>query len=125
MARPLAPLLTLLERAADAARLRPQVIEEALDLPRGGWEELLAGRRVLRVRHLLALAHLLRVPAEDLQDAGLPEAKSAARLRLADWLDRTPRFAKTAPEGDLQALIHDLVRRELGTREKPDFVPES
>lgn len=104
------------------------MIEDALELPRGGWEELLAGRRVLRVRHLLALARLLRVPPEDLLDAGLPDARSAAPLRLTDWVDPTPRFAKEAPAGDLQALIRDLVRRELDAREqlsKPDSVPGS
>lgn len=129
MAHPLSPLLALFERAAAAARLRRRVIEDALGLPRGGWEELLAGRRVLRVRHLLAFARLLRVPPEDLLDAGLPDAGSAAPLRLADWIDPTPRFAKEAPAGgDLQILIRDLVRRELEAREqlsKTDSVPGS
>src|SRR5262245_30316804 len=71
MSRKLKPLREVLQRAVDVARLRRRTIEQALALPRGGWDDLVAGRRVLRVRHLLALARLLSVPPEDFLDAGL------------------------------------------------------
>jgi hypothetical protein len=128
MSRQLKPLREVLQRAVAAARLRPQTIEQALALPRGGWDELAAGRRVLRVRHLLGLARLLKVPPEDLLDAGLPDASSPAGPRLTDWIEPKPRFAGTSPTGDLKALVRDTVRRELEARDGPSGpapVPES
>src|SRR5436309_15675236 len=119
MSRQLKPLREVLQRAVTAARLRPQQIEQALALPRGGWDELASGRRVLRVRHLLALARLLQVPPEDLLDAGLPEASPPAGPRLTDWLEPRPPFAGASPVGDLQTLAREAVRRELDTRGEP------
>jgi hypothetical protein len=128
MSRQLTPMREVLRRAVAAARLRRQTIERALALPSGGWEDLASGRRVLRVRHLLALAHLLKVPPEDFLEAGLPDASSPAGLRLTDWIEPArPRFASASPAGDLQILIRDAVRRELETREQalePDPVPK-
>jgi hypothetical protein len=120
MASQLTPLLEVLQRAVDAARLRSQTIEQALDLPRGGWDELASGRRVLRVRHLLALARLLGVPPGDFLDAGLPDASSLKGLRLTDWIDPAPRFASPPPLGDLETLIRDTIRRELEAFAKAD-----
>jgi hypothetical protein len=117
MSRKLNPLREVLRRAVAAARLRRSTVEQALDLPRGGWDELAAGHRVLRVRHLLALARLLSVPAEDFLNAGLPEA-SPSGLRLAHWIEPAqPRFASESP-ADLQTLIRESVRRELETVKK-------
>jgi hypothetical protein len=118
MSRQLKPLREVLQRAVAAARLRPQTIEQALALPRGGWDELAAGRRVLRVRHLLGLARLLKVPPEDLLDAGLPDATPPAGPRLRDWIDPQPRFADVPLARDLQTLIRDTVRRELDGPER-------
>ncbi|HEV7786221.1 MAG TPA: hypothetical protein VGQ28_12835 [Thermoanaerobaculia bacterium] len=118
MSRQLNPLREVLRRAVAAARLRRKTIEQALNLPPGGWDELAAGRRVLRVRHLLALARLLSVPSEDLLEAGLPE-DSPSGLRLADWIEPArPRFASASPAEDMQTLIRETVRRELGTLKK-------
>jgi transcriptional regulator with XRE-family HTH domain len=115
MSRQLTSLREVLRRAVAAGRLRQRTIEQALALPRGGWDELASGRRVLRVRHLLALARLLSVPPEDFLEAGLPEVSSPTGLRLTDWIDPAqPRFASASPAGDdLQTLIRDTVRREL------------
>jgi hypothetical protein len=114
MSRKLTPLREVLGRAVAAARLRQKTVEQALALPPGGWDELTSGRRVLRVRHLLVLARLLSVPAEDFLEAGLPELSPPAGLRLADWIEPArPRFKSTSPPGDLQILIRDSVRREL------------
>lgn len=127
--RQLKPLREVLQRAVAAARLRHQQIEKALALPRGGWADLASGRRVLRVRHLLALARLLGVPSEDLLDAGLPDAAPPAGPRLADWLEpRRPHFASAPAGDDLQALVRDAVRQELDARKEPAEpapVPES
>lgn len=128
MSRQLKPLREILQRAVAAARLRSRTIEEALALPRGGWDDLASGRRVLRVRHLLALARLLSVPPEDLLNIGLPDASPPAGPRLTDWLEPRPRFAGASPAGDLQALAREAVRRELNTRGEPsegDPVPGS
>jgi hypothetical protein len=114
---PLEPLRKVLRRAVEAGRLREWAIEQALELPRGGWDELASGRRVLRVRHLLALAPLLAVPPEDFLTAAFPEASPPAGPRLADWIDPPrPPFAAASPppaEDDLQTLIREIVRREL------------
>src|SRR5436309_114819 len=80
MSRELKPLREVLQRAVAAARLHVRTVEQALGLPVGGWDELLSGQRVLRVRHLLALARLLRVPPADFLEIGLPEASRAADL---------------------------------------------
>jgi hypothetical protein len=129
MSRELKPLREVLQRAVVAARLRPRTVEQALELPRGGWDDLLSGRRVLRVRHLLALARLLSVPPEDLLDAGLPDASSPAGPRLLDWIDPArSRSARASSAGDLRTLIRDTVRRELDAREsrsETDPVPRS
>jgi transcriptional regulator with XRE-family HTH domain len=112
--RELSPLRAVLERAVAAARLPVRTVEEALGLPRGGWDGLLSGGRILRVYHLLALARLLDVPPGDFLDLGLPEANRAADLRLADWLAASqPRFKPPAPTPDWQAMIRDAVRQEL------------
>lgn len=117
MSRKLNPLREVLKRAVAAAHLRRKTVEQALDLPPGGWDQLAAGRRVLRVRHLLALARLLSVPAEDFLEAGLPEA-SPSGLRLANWIEPAqPRFASPSP-ADLQTLIRESVRSELETLKK-------
>jgi hypothetical protein len=117
MSRKLNPLRDVLQRAVAAAHLRRRTVEQALDLPPGGWDELADGRRVLRVRHLLALARLLGVPAEDFLEAGLPEA-SPSGMRLANWIEPPqPRFASPSP-ADLQTLIRESVRRELENLKK-------
>ena len=121
MSRKLTPLREVLRRAAAAARLRQKTIEQALALPRGGWDELTSGRRVLRVRHLLAFARLLSVPPEDFLEAGMPELSSPTGVRLTDWIDPArPRFASASPGGDLQTLVRDTIRRELDALEKED-----
>ena len=119
MSRELKPLRAVLKRAVAAARLHRRTVEQALELPPGAWDEVVAGRRILRVRHLLALAQLLGVPPEDFLEAALPEASRPAGRRLADWLDPAqPRFKNAQPAEDWQALIEEAVRREIdGARE--------
>ena len=113
MSRQLAPLREVLRRVLP----RPGCGGGRWSRPwscRAEGDELVAGQRVLRVRHLLALARLLSVPAEDFLAAGLPDMGSPTGLRLTDWIDPPqPRFASASPAGDLQALIRDAVRREL------------
>jgi transcriptional regulator with XRE-family HTH domain len=119
--RELNPLRAVLQRAVAAARLPVRTVEEALGLPKGGWERLVAGGRILRVYHLLALARLLDVPPGDFLDLALPEANRAADLRLADWFTPSkPRFKPPVkppePAPDWQTMIRDAVRRELKAR---------
>ena len=112
MSRELNPLREVLKRAVDAARLPVRTVEEALGVRAGGWDLILSGERVLRVRHLLALAGLLRVPPADFLEIGLPEASRAAELRLTWWIDPA-RPLSAAAAGDWQARIADAVRSEL------------
>jgi hypothetical protein len=117
MSRELKPLREVLQRAVVAGRLPVRTVEQALDLPAGGWDQLLSGYRVLRVRHLLALARLLRVLPADFLEIGLPEPSRAAELRLSQWLEPAkprPRNAETMPtKADWQARIEEAVRHEL------------
>src|SRR5258707_6652681 len=126
MSREQKPLREVLKRAVAAARLSRPTIEQALELPRGGWDELVDGHRILRARHLVGLARLLSVPAEDFLAAGLPEVSQPAVLRLTDWIDPPqPRFKSAKPVEDLQTLIRDAVRRELDAlRESEDSTAE-
>jgi hypothetical protein len=115
--RELSPLRAVLQRAVAAARLPVRTVEAALGLPRGGWEGLVSGSRILRVYHLLALARLLDVPPGDFLDLGLPEANRAADLRLADWFTPSkPHFKPPEPASDWQTMIRAAVRQELQAR---------
>jgi transcriptional regulator with XRE-family HTH domain len=113
--RELKPLRGVLQRAVAAARLHQRTVEQALDLPTGGWDDLMAGKRILRVRHLLALSRLLGVPPGDFLEVALPEASRTAERRLADWIEPAqPRFGNPQPAGeDWQSLVEEAVRREL------------
>jgi transcriptional regulator with XRE-family HTH domain len=102
-ARELNPLRAVLQRAVAAARLPERTVEEALGLPRGGWEQLVSGRRILKVYHLLALARLLDVPPGDFLALGLPEAGRAADLRLADWIAPRPPFKPPAHKDETRS----------------------
>jgi transcriptional regulator with XRE-family HTH domain len=130
VSRELKPLHEVLQRAVAAARLHVRTVEQALGLPVGGWDQLLSGDRVLRVRHLLALARLLRVPPADFLEIGLPEASRAAELRLSHWLEPAkPRSRSAQPtptKDDWQARIEEAVRRELqaAAERQPLRVPE-
>jgi len=112
-ARELSPLRAVLRRAVAAARLPVRTVEEALGLPRGKWGQLMSGRRILRVSHLLALARLLDVPPGDFLDLGLPEANRTADRRLSDYLAQRPPFKAPDP-ADWETRVRDAVRRELG-----------
>jgi transcriptional regulator with XRE-family HTH domain len=109
--RELKPLRAVLARAVAAARLSSRTVENALGLRRGGWTEILSGKRILRVSHLLALARLLDVPPGDFLDLGLPKVNQAADRRVASWF--SPPFKPPAPAADWEAAIRDAVRREL------------
>jgi hypothetical protein len=112
-AREQSSLRAVLQRAVSVARLPVRTVEEALGLPRGAWEHLLSGRRILKVYHLLALARLLDVPPGDFLDLGLPEASRAADRRPADWFASRPPFKPPEPAADWETVVRDAVRREL------------
>jgi hypothetical protein len=127
MSRELNPLREILSRAVAAGRLPVRTVEQALDLPAGGWGQLLSGQRVLRVRHLLALARLLRVPPADFLEIGLPEANRAAELTLSQWLEPAPPRSRniepTPTKDDWRERIEDAVRRELDAAPQRDPIP--
>jgi hypothetical protein len=79
-------LRQILARAIEATNLPSRDVERALKLRNGTLGKLLDGTLELRVEHLTALAHLLRVPPADLLRLGCPRTRTAATYRLSDWL---------------------------------------
>lgn len=121
----------VLRDAVKASRLPVREIERALRLGSGRLEDLLEGTIELRVRHLVALAELLRVPPGDFLELGFPEATRGAEHRLAEWIGPPrPKFkaksrAAAAPAlpDELATAIRAAVRQELeatGRRAAPD-----
>ena len=107
----------LVRQVLDQTRLTKRRLEEEIGLGHGTLEQLLAGRQDLRVRHLLALARLLRVAPHQLLEIGCPEATAAAEQDLAVWLGRPQEPAKQVAdlsEATVRALVRDELVRLLG-----------
>lgn len=118
MDRDLKTLHDLVRQVLDQTRMTKRSLEEEIGLAHGTLEQLLSGRQDLRVRHLLALARLLRVPPHQFLQVGCPEATAAADQDLAVWLGRPSEPAKPAapiPEDQIRALVRDELRRLLGS----------
>ena len=91
-----------------------------MGLGHGSLERILDGRNDLRVRHILALAKLLKIPPQDFLEVGVPQ-EAGTKYRLKDWIMppafQPPNAAKTteAPAADLGQLVRDAVQEALGT----------
>ena len=115
-------LLEVVAEAVRVARLPVRELETALGINHGSLSAMLRGRLELRVRHLVALAKVLRVPPGDFLELGCPDATASARFRLASLSEplglgaaaATP-LPKTVEE--LGALIRASVREELAKRD--------
>ncbi len=113
-------LLDLVRTACDRYTGYKRDLESALSIGHGRLEELLSGTLELRVRHLVGLARLLKIPPTDfLRLAYAGDARTATR-RLEDWLgDPQPSNARRAsvpftPEHEER--IRELIREELAKR---------
>lgn len=121
MSEDLRQLRAVLRQAISASRLSGRQIETAVGLGHGYLERILDGRSDLRVRHLLALANLLKVPPQDFLELGIPQPEAGTRYRLKDWI-MPPAFSPPnavtttdAPVADLGKLVRDAVQEALGT----------
>ena len=124
--RALRPLLRL---AIAASGLPVRAIETRLGIRHGRLDDLLDGRSELQVRHLLAAAHMLKVPPQDFLALGCPAAQEEARHRLKDWIEPLPFGPERANGAEPQAIasreglveiIRRVVREELdASRERP------
>jgi transcriptional regulator with XRE-family HTH domain len=117
MDKDLKTLHDLVRQALDRTQLTKRRLEEEIGLGHGTLEQLLSGRQDLKVRHLLAIARLLRVAPQQLLELGCPQAGAAAEQDLAAWLGRSPvpaRQGATLSEDRIRALVRDEVQRLLG-----------
>jgi len=117
MDKDLKTLHELVRQVVDQTRLTKRRLEEEIGLGHGTLEQLLSGRQDLRVRHLLALARLLRVAPHQFLELGCPEASAAAEHDLAVWLGRPQepeRQIVALPEDKIRALVRDELQRLLG-----------
>src|SRR6185295_6249171 len=78
MTNDLRSLCELLREAIAATRLTSREVEEALGIGHGKLERMLNGQLDLRVRHILALAAILKVSPGDFFILGCPGALEAA-----------------------------------------------
>jgi transcriptional regulator with XRE-family HTH domain len=121
MSEDLRQLRAVLRQAISASRLSGRQIETSMGLGHGYLERILDGRSDLRVRHLLALANLLKIPPQDFLELGVPQPEAGTKYRLKDWI-MPPTFAPPntptatdASVGDLGKLVRDAVQEALHT----------
>jgi transcriptional regulator with XRE-family HTH domain len=87
-------LRRLLREAVEGSRMSPRDLEDALEIGHGNLERLLNGKMDLRVRHLVALARVLKVPPADFLELGCASAAHSAEHRLIEWLGPARRRAE-------------------------------
>lgn len=92
----LTSLRALLREAIASSRLTTRETEEALGMAHGSLEGVLRGKLELKVRHILALAAVLRVSPADFFVYGCPTANDAAQHELVEWLSPPARRAVQA-----------------------------
>jgi transcriptional regulator with XRE-family HTH domain len=118
MDKDLKTLHDLVRQVLDQTKLTKRRLEEEMGLGHGTLEQLLTGRQDLRIRHLLALARLVRVAPHQFLELGCPEAGAAAEQDLAVWLGRPQEPARQAaaalPEDKVRAIVREEVQRLLG-----------
>jgi transcriptional regulator with XRE-family HTH domain len=92
----LSSLRALLREAIASARLTTREAEKALGMANGSLEGVLRGKRELKVRHILALAAVLKISPADFFVLGCPAANDAAQHELVEWLSPPARRAVKA-----------------------------
>ena len=135
MSEDLRQLRSVLRQAISACRMAARDVETAMGIGHGSLERILDGRNELRVRHIVALARLLKVPPQDFLELGVPQPEGSTKYRLHDWImprEMAPPNAAKKTDGsasevaklvreavqqalsaDLKETIRDVVREEL------------
>src|SRR5258706_11668754 len=113
----LSSLRALLREAIAATRFTTREAEEALGMAHGSLERVLTGKLELKVRHILALAAILKVSPADFFVLGCPSANGAAQNEVIEWLSpparRAVKVAPTAKSSPLTDLVRTTIREEL------------
>lgn len=124
MSEDLRQLRAVLRQAIGACGMSARNIETAMGIGHGALERILDGRNDLRVRHILALARLLKVPPQDFLELGVLQPEAGTKYRLKDWIMPRemgpPNAAKKPdqPANDVATLVRDAVQQALGTELK-------
>ena len=124
MSEDLRQLRAVMRQAISASRVAVREIEAAMGCGHGNLERILDGRNELRVRHILGLARLLRVPPQDFLELGIPQPEGGSKYSLRDWIMPPefgpPNAAKktSAPANDVAALVRDAVQEALAANLK-------
>src|ERR1044071_6718362 len=124
MSEDLRQLRAVLRQAVSSCGLTARDIETAMGLGHGNLERILDGRNELRVRHILGLARLLKVPPQDFLELGVPQPEGGTKYRLHDWIMpremAPPNAARKAadPGNDVAKLVREAVQQALGAELK-------
>jgi transcriptional regulator with XRE-family HTH domain len=124
MSEDLRQLRAVMRQAISACRLSSRTIETAMGIGHGALERILDGRNDVRVRHILGLARLLKVPPQDFLELGVLQPEAGTKYRLKDWVTpremAPPNAAKEPdqPGDDVVKLVREAVQQALGTELK-------
>jgi transcriptional regulator with XRE-family HTH domain len=124
MSEDLRQLRAVMRQAISACRMSSRNIETAMGLGHGALERILDGRNDIRVRHILGLARLLKVPPQDFLELGVLQPEAGTKYRLKDWIMpremAPPDAAKTTadPGEDVAKLVREAVQQTLGAELK-------
>src|SRR5262245_47180710 len=101
----------LIARIADAVGPGSRALEDAMGIGHGRIPQLISGRRLLRVSHLMGLADFLEIDPAELFDEGYPEGRLRARRKLSDWIGApAPRFAGNAEGAEIAPELDAKIR---------------
>src|SRR5262245_18399187 len=120
MSEDLRQLSAVLRQALSASGVAVRHVETAMGCGHGNLERILDGSDDLRVRHIVGLARLLRVPPQDFLELGVPQPEGVAKYRLKDWVMPAvfgpPISAKKAsgPSEEVAAMVRKAVQEALG-----------
>jgi hypothetical protein len=124
MSEDLRQLRAVLRQAISSCGVSARNIETAMGLGHGSLERILDGRNDLRVRHIVGLARLLKVPPQDFLELGLPQPEGGTKYRLRDWVmpqEMAPPNAAKRTDGsanDIAKLVREAVQQALGAELK-------
>ena len=114
-------LLDLMRVACAGWRGYKHDLEGAMEIGHGRLEELFNGHLELRVRHLVGLARLLKIPPSDFLRLAFADDEQTAPSRLEEWVgEPQPPKARRKPQplaSEHETRIRELIREELGKRE--------
>jgi transcriptional regulator with XRE-family HTH domain len=108
-------LRQVIDQAVQASRMLVRDVEKAMGLGHGYLNRLLDGKVEIKVRHIVGLAAVLKVPPGDFLELGFPEASRTAEHRLADWISPPGSASRTAAaaSGELRDAVRAAVYQEL------------